>query len=105
MMSIQTSRSRTIWTVVIVIVLLAGVLGTVGWYYLFRVVPTPYDSLEDYSKYLTSSVRIAQQDLKKYLEKYLEEHFKYGSIVTEQAEGIPYWIWLVLPRMFPEYLP
>jgi len=34
-----------------------------------------------------------------------EEHFLYGSIGTESQEGIPYWIWLVLPRIFPEYLP
>src|SRR6185369_5983385 len=34
-----------------------------------------------------------------------EEYFKYGSIGTEQDNGLPYWIWLVLPRMFPEYLP
>jgi hypothetical protein len=33
-----------------------------------------------------------------------EEHFLYGSIGTE-ADGIPYWVWLVLPRVFPEYLP
>lgn len=32
-----------------------------------------------------------------------EDHFLYGSIGTE-AEGIPYWIWLVLPRIFPEHL-
>jgi hypothetical protein len=32
-----------------------------------------------------------------------EDHFLYGSVGTE-AEGIPYWIWLVLPRIFPEYL-
>ena len=34
-----------------------------------------------------------------------EEHFLYGSVGTEAQEGIPYWIWLVLPRIFPEYLP
>jgi hypothetical protein len=34
-----------------------------------------------------------------------EEHFLYGSVGTEAQEGIPYWIWLVLPRVFPEYLP
>src|SRR5688572_18999 len=34
-----------------------------------------------------------------------EEHFLYGSVGTEGQEGIPYWIWLVLPRIFPEYLP
>jgi hypothetical protein len=34
-----------------------------------------------------------------------EEHFLFGSIGTEVSEGIPYVIWLVLPRIFPEYLP
>jgi processive rubber oxygenase RoxA-like protein len=34
-----------------------------------------------------------------------EEHFLYGSVGTEEQEGVPYWIWLVLPRIFPEYLP
>jgi len=34
-----------------------------------------------------------------------EEQFKYGSIGTEQPQGVPYWIWLVLPRLFPEKLP
>lgn len=33
------------------------------------------------------------------------EYFKYGSIGAEKQDGIPYWIWLVLPKMFPEYLP
>jgi hypothetical protein len=34
-----------------------------------------------------------------------EEHFLFGSIGTEVEHGIPYWIWLVLPRVFPEHLP
>src|SRR3954462_8742454 len=34
-----------------------------------------------------------------------EEHFLYGSVGTEAERGIPYWVWLVLPRIFPEYLP
>ena len=34
-----------------------------------------------------------------------EEHFLFGSVGTEAQEGIPYWIWLVLPRIFPEHLP
>jgi hypothetical protein len=33
------------------------------------------------------------------------ERFKYGSIGAEAARGIPYYIWLVLPRTFPEYIP
>ena len=35
----------------------------------------------------------------------LEDHFKYGSTGGERESGIPYWIWKVLPKMFPEYLP
>ena len=34
-----------------------------------------------------------------------DEHFKYASVGIEQQEGLPYWIWQVLPRMFPETLP
>ena len=35
----------------------------------------------------------------------MEEQFKYGSVGIESEEGMPYWIWQVLPRMFPEKLP
>lgn len=35
----------------------------------------------------------------------IEEHFKYGSLGGERESGIPYWIWKVLPKLFPEYLP
>jgi len=34
-----------------------------------------------------------------------DEHFKYGSTGGERESGIPYWVWKVLPKMFPEYLP
>jgi len=34
-----------------------------------------------------------------------EDHFLFGSVGTEAQQGIPFWIWLVLPRVFPEYLP
>jgi mono/diheme cytochrome c family protein len=33
-----------------------------------------------------------------------EDHFLFGSIGTESAEGVPYWLWLVLPRVFPDLL-
>jgi Cytochrome c len=33
------------------------------------------------------------------------DHFKYGSIGNEADNGVPYWVWLVLPRAFPEHLP
>ncbi|WP_337174227.1 hypothetical protein [Paludisphaera sp.] len=35
----------------------------------------------------------------------VEDQFKYGSIGSEQGNGVPYWIWKVLPEMFPEHLP
>jgi hypothetical protein len=34
-----------------------------------------------------------------------EDHFKYGSTGGERDAGIPYWLWKVLPEMFPEFLP
>src|SRR4249920_1791359 len=34
-----------------------------------------------------------------------EMRFKYGSIGAENDAGIPYWIFYLLPRMFPEKLP
>jgi hypothetical protein len=76
---IKTRLGKIITTVILIAVLLIGGVGYLAWYNLFREVPTYYESPE--------------------------EHFKYGSIGTENAEGIPYWIWLVLPRLFPEYLP
>src|SRR5216683_6237055 len=33
------------------------------------------------------------------------DSFLYGSTGAERHAGIPYWIWLVLPRIFPEYVP
>lgn len=39
------------------------------------------------------------------------EHFKYGSTGGERGYmkqfgfGIPYWIWITLPELFPDYLP
>jgi mono/diheme cytochrome c family protein len=71
--------SRLGW-ILIVVVLLAGAAGLHVYYRLYRVAPVPQ---------FTSA----------------EEHFLYGSIGTEEEPGIPYWIWLVLPRIFPEYLP
>lgn len=40
-----------------------------------------------------------------------EDHFKYGSTGGERGWGkqfgfgIPYWVWVTLPELFPEYLP
>jgi hypothetical protein len=73
-------RKSTTWMVVLaVILILVVVVGVTAWYKLFREVDQHFESNEEF--------------------------FKYGSIGAENAEGLPYWIWIVLPRMFPEYLP
>ncbi|KJH71565.1 c-type cytochrome [Aliterella atlantica] len=70
---------RAIATIVLIFLVIVGIVGYVGWYNLFREVPQQFASAE--------------------------EQFKYGSIGTEPPQGIPYWIWLVLPRLFPDKLP
>ncbi len=64
---LKTTLGRLITSVVLIVVLLGGVVGYVGWYNLFREVPQQGYELA-------------------------EEHFKYGSIGTEQAQGVLYWI-------------
>jgi mono/diheme cytochrome c family protein len=60
-----------------------GVIGGIyGWYKFFREVPQP--------EWVTASP---------------EMRWRYGSIGGERDAGIPYWIFYVLPRMFPEKLP
>jgi hypothetical protein len=68
--------------------LMAGILIVVvaaaytAWYRFYRDVPQPQWIGDD------------QRD-----------EFLYGAVDAEQAQGIPYWIWLALPRLFPEYMP
>lgn len=76
---LRVTIGRFVAIATLIIFLLAGIIGYVGWYNLFREVPLSYEAPE--------------------------EHFKYGSIGAENAEGVPYWIWVVLPRLFPEKLP
>lgn len=33
------------------------------------------------------------------------DHFKYGSVGTEERAGLPYWLWRVLPTVFEDKLP
>lgn len=74
------NKTKRILLLLILGLLALAALGGLGaWYYFSRVVPDAY-SLD-------------------------QEQFKYGSIGTEDRDGIPYWIWLVLPRVFPEKLP
>lgn len=34
-----------------------------------------------------------------------DERFKYASVGAEAERGVPYWIWMAMPELFPEYLP
>jgi mono/diheme cytochrome c family protein len=71
---------RNLLIIVAILVLTGGLVGAVAWYKIFREEPQPAFANE-------------------------AERFKYGSIGAENDRGIPYWIWLVLPRIFPDYLP
>jgi hypothetical protein len=71
---------RTRIIIILAVVLLAVVGGLFAYNRFFREEPPPYFASD-------------------------EEHFLYGSVGTEAEQGLPYWIWLVLPRVFPEYLP
>ena len=79
----EGQKKRTGWKLCLVIVVLLGVVGGVtAWYKFFRAEPQP-------------AWVMATPDMR----------FKYGSIGAEYDAGIPYWIFYVLPRMFPEKLP
>jgi mono/diheme cytochrome c family protein len=62
------------------VLFVAAALGFFGWYKFFRPVPQPPFATE-------------------------EEWFKYGSFGGEATTGLPYWIWLEMPRIFPDLLP
>jgi hypothetical protein len=53
---------------------------------------------------LAGQGRVAtQQDASSFPD--IVEHFKYGSIGTEEGVGVPYWIWRVLPTVCADKLP
>jgi mono/diheme cytochrome c family protein len=79
-MSMNPVWSRRLRTALIVVVTLAVLVGFVGWYKLFREVPQEAFANE-------------------------EMRFKYGTLRAEGDRGIPYWIWVILPRIFPDLLP
>jgi hypothetical protein len=51
----------------------------------------------------TAGARASQDDQLAFTD--ITEHFKYGSIGTEDGVGLPYWIWRVLPQVFEDKLP
>jgi hypothetical protein len=72
-------RRNRRWLVLAILALLAAALGWFAYDRLFR---------EEFPSYSSDA-----------------EHFKYGSIGNDGAAGIPFAIWVALPRVFPEYLP
>ena len=73
-------RSATTWAVIIAVSIIAGVAGYEFWDHLYRKYPdTVYASAED--------------------------HWKHGAIGLGSDSRIPYLVFAVLPRMFPEKLP
>jgi hypothetical protein len=75
-------KPRWLWWTLLVLLLLGAIVGFTAWYKLFREEPQP--------DWVTATP---------------EMRFKYGSMGAENDAGIPYWIFYVLPRMFPEKLP
>ena len=75
-----TKTKRKLIKALIVIVLLVVAGGVFGWYKFFR-----------------------EEDQPPFADE--AERFKYGSIGAEFSRGIPYWIWVVMPRVFPDLMP
>jgi mono/diheme cytochrome c family protein len=73
---------RTHWLEILASAVIISGAGTAAFIYdrLFRDEPAPYFESD-------------------------EDHFLFGSVGTETSDGVPYWIWLVLPRIFPDLLP
>ncbi|SEL83873.1 c-type cytochrome [Halomonas daqiaonensis] len=71
------SRRWLAWLALLLI--LGAAVAAIGWYKLFREEPQQFESVEEY--------------------------YRYGSIGTEPEEGLPYWVWRVLPTLFPQHLP
>jgi mono/diheme cytochrome c family protein len=66
----------------IVVAVLAFLTGILGWFKFCRVVAQP--------AWITSDQR---------------DSYFYGSVGSAKAGGLPYWIWLAIPRLFPEHMP
>ncbi len=68
--------------ILVILVIIAVPSGIFGWYKFFRELPQP--------KWITDNQ---------------EANFLHGSIGAEAQAGIPYWIVVVLPRIFDDLLP
>lgn len=79
-MKIPRSKKRIILIVLAVLLLAGAFAAWFGWYKFLR---------EEPEQTFASEV----------------ERFKYGSIGAEGDRGVPYWIWMVLPTVFPDLTP
>lgn len=77
-----TCRGRSLVTALVVMLALGAAGAAFAWYKFFREEPQP--------EWVTGNP---------------DMRFKYGSIGAERDAGIPYWIFYVLPRVFPDKLP
>ena len=73
---------RQLNRILVVLILVAFLVGITAWWKLRHVVPQP--------GWITSNQR---------------DSYFYGSVGNGNAGGLPYWVWLAMPRLFPEYLP
>ena len=80
MFHLSPAGKRRCWMISIALLFLGAIGGYIAWDMFFRDVPE--------AEYASA-----------------EERFKYGSIGAENDAGLPYWIWVVLPRVFPDLLP
>jgi hypothetical protein len=77
-----TQAKKKILITAAVLLALAVAVGITAWRKLHRVVPQP--------AWITHNQR---------------DSYLYGSVGAAHTAGLPYWIWLAMPRMFPEYMP
>lgn len=73
-------RRYRLWIVVAILAVMGAIAGSVAYVKLSRELPEPQFASD-------------------------EDHFLFASVGNEREHGIPYWVWLVLPRIFPEHLP
>src|SRR5436190_18832222 len=78
-MSLSAKAKRIVWISAIVVVIVLALGAWFTWIKFFR----------------EEKEVFANED----------EHFKYGSLGAEGDRGIPYYLWLVLPRVFPDLMP
>ena len=78
-MSLSPKTKRKLWTIAIVFLILAAAGGILTWQKFVREEPQVFTNEA--------------------------EQFKYGSLGAEGDRGIPYYLWVVLPRVFPDLMP